>query len=30
MNYGLPLNAPYIETNADIVQAFRPKSAAKK
>ena len=24
------IGAPYIETNADIVQAFRPKSAAKK
>ena len=24
------IGAPYIETNTDIVQAFRPKSAAKK
>ena len=24
------IGAPYIETNADIVQAFRPKSGAKK
>ncbi len=24
------IGAPYIETNADIVQAFRPKSASKK
>jgi molybdopterin adenylyltransferase len=24
------IGAPFIETNADIVQAFRPKSAAKK
>jgi molybdopterin adenylyltransferase len=24
------IGAPYIETNAEIVQAFRPKSAAKK